>query len=83
MIENAIDKNPRNSDGNTPLHIILYRRHGDTQTLRELLRQRDDLEFNIRNNNGKTVIEYAIEIEFCDMAKMMLYNNLFLNSKHD
>ena len=81
LLRYGSDVNAKDFEGYTTLHLMVLR-SGQSETkfmkMRELLRQGHDIDFNIRNNEGETALEVAIDEShqggFSSMAKMMVYH---------
>ena len=58
LLENNVEKNPRDFDGNTPLHLaVLYNLSEDGNLVRLLLAS--DVDINPKNDKGDTPLHVA------------------------
>ena len=74
------DVNSKDFDGDTPLHraVRCYsQKYRDAGRIKLLLQEGDKIDFNIRNNDGNTPIEMALDRGLADIAKMILLEHQF------
>jgi ankyrin repeat protein len=67
VIQNAVEKNPGNNFGNTPLHLAAT--HGHLEVCRLILENTSDC--SPENNFGKTPLEFAHKNGHTEVCKFL------------
>eukprot|EP01095_Lingulamoeba_sp_RSL-Kostka_P001275 TRINITY_DN11826_c0_g1_i2.p1 TRINITY_DN11826_c0_g1~~TRINITY_DN11826_c0_g1_i2.p1 ORF type:complete len:302 (+),score=68.56 TRINITY_DN11826_c0_g1_i2:93-998(+) len=82
LVENKVDVNKANEEGQSPLHAITVKNCEDNIEIIELLIESNS-DINITDNEGNTALHNSVDIRNKEILKLLIKNGADINKKNN